>query len=266
MHSHYYFGAIRKTIVQFLDTMNDISIARYDENGNVQKYVKVPLKFSPKMKVWHWVNQRKNDEMLPMISAQMLSVNHSKERIGNKFHKIFTSQTPSAGIPSSVSKYLNPIPYDFTFQLNIWTLFLSDIDQVIEQILPFFNPFAFIRIKIPELNSTLELKVILESNALDETFEMDDTENRIIKWDISFVVQSYVFQNIENIGVIKKIIRSAYPNDSSWGNRKFDIPDGDNPSIADFSEATSGSLESFMTSGSGYDIDNEKIIHYEKLN
>ena len=41
-NQHYFYNAMRKTIIQFLDIFNDIVIARYNQDtGAVIKYVKV---------------------------------------------------------------------------------------------------------------------------------------------------------------------------------------------------------------------------------
>jgi hypothetical protein len=50
MRNFFYFGTIRKTIIQFLDIFKDLKIAKYDENGDIIKYVEVPVKFMPKQK------------------------------------------------------------------------------------------------------------------------------------------------------------------------------------------------------------------------
>jgi hypothetical protein len=210
MKSFYYYKALRKTIIQFLDLFNDIQIARYDPNGNVKKMIKLPLKFSPKKKVWYWIHEKKEDEVLPILSSQMESLEYSTERQVNKFRKIVESSDEE--VEKIISRYLNPVPYDITFTLNIWSLHMVDVDQILEQILPYFSPNAFIRVKIPELDATFEVKVLFQSANPDLTYDMSEEEVRILKWDLSFIVQTYLFLPVNDEKLIKEIISKIYVN------------------------------------------------------
>jgi hypothetical protein len=50
--SFFHFGIIRKSIIKFLAIFDDIKIAKYNNDGSVEKYVDVPLKFMPKQKYY----------------------------------------------------------------------------------------------------------------------------------------------------------------------------------------------------------------------
>ena len=89
MKTYYYYQSLRKTIIQFLDIFNDIRIARYESDGaTVRGYLTVPLKFAPKTKAWYWINERKYDEILPIMSATMQSCEFATDRVVNKDMKI----------------------------------------------------------------------------------------------------------------------------------------------------------------------------------
>ena len=53
MENYFYFSSLRKTILQFLDMFNNINIAKYDSDGTIIKYVKVPIKLAPKQKFYY---------------------------------------------------------------------------------------------------------------------------------------------------------------------------------------------------------------------
>ena len=218
MKSFFFYRALRSTIIQFLDLMNDIQIPRYQSDGaTINKYVKVPVKFSPKEKVWYWLNERKDDSMLPIISVNMESIEHSADRKGSPFHHIVKSKDLDLG---TVDSFISPVPFDINFVVQIWSLYMIDIDAILEQIIPYFNPYVFIRVNIPELDATMNIKVLFESASPDMTLEISDEEHRVIKWLLNFRVQSYLFQPVtsDTDELIKKIYANIYQDETMFNN------------------------------------------------
>jgi hypothetical protein len=214
MEKYYYYKALRKSTIMFLDMFNGIKIARYNRGGIFEKYVGVPLKYGPKEKWWYWMHERKDDEMLPIMSVTMQGIEYSLERTTNKFKNILT--TCGATNASTIQRYLNPAPYDIQYQLSIWALYMTDIDQILESILPYFQPHAYIRLPIEELNSTYDLKVIFNSLAPDMDLEWADENFRILRYTLDFTVQSYLFKPVETAGVIGKIFTNFYLSEGAF--------------------------------------------------
>ncbi len=268
MRVYYYYKVIRKTILQFLDIINEVQIARYREAAGVIGGVTldglytVPLKFGPKQKTWYWLNERKDDEMLPILSATLQGVEYASDRQGSKVTMICKSRDISRG---TIERFLNPIPYNFNFQVTIWSLHIVDIDQILEQILPFFTPFVQIRVAVPELGITLDERVLFNSANPDEvSWEMSDEERRILKWTLDFTVQGYLFQPLlpqDGDGgseMIKEIIIQYYTECGLFEQR-------DN-STEFLSSAPSGGLYTSWTKGiTALPVDDDiiKLFRYE---
>ncbi len=214
MKDYYYLKGLRKTIIQFLDTLNDIQIARYDEDGNFTQLYKVPIKFGLKRKIWYWLEERKSEQMLPMISVQMTGLEFDTNRLTNKMYKVTRTKDVSAS--NIISRFPNPSPYNINFSVSIWALNMSDIDQIIEQILPFYNPYIFIKINIPELDVDLDLKVIFNSVSPDVSNDIPDDDYRSVIYNMEFTVQGYLFRPIADSSLIKKIITKFYADDDAW--------------------------------------------------
>lgn len=254
MKTYYYYQSIRKQIIQFLDIFNDIRIARYESDGStVRGYLTVPLKFAPKMKAWYWINERKNDEVLPIMSATMQSCEFATDRVVNKDAKIIKSTSVDAG---TVGRFLNPVPYNFGFQLSVWALYMVDIDQILEQILPFFEPMAYTQITIPELDATVDVKVVFQSCAPDITFEMPDPDRRMVLWNLDFQLQGYIFRPVTDSGIAEEIIVNFYTDDDAFDNRST-------LDVLTFGEPVTGASESMYLSAGGYDADGEVLFDYE---
>ena len=232
--NHYYYQVMRKTIIQFLDLFNDLTLARYDtQTGDILKYVSIPLKFSPKGKDWYWEDKtdaegrRLRDIILPMMAVHLTGLDFAQERITNITKYV---ETPISRIDEdNINRYLNPTPYDFTFELNIASEYMIDVMQIIEQILPYFNPTRFIRITIPELGIThedggaypLDLKVTYEGATQDSPITIDTADYRTILWTLNFKVEGYLFRPVEDIEIIKKIHKRIYTQQPNEDESNF---------------------------------------------
>ena len=254
---YYYYKALRKTITQFLDIFNDIKIARYDANGNFKKYIEVPLKFSPKEKVWYWLNERKDDEILPIMSVSMVGVEYALERATNKNFTFNITCPEEMAATGSVSRYLAPSPFDISFQLNIWTLYLTDVDQILEQILPWFQPHIMIRIRLEEINTTFDAKVVFRSVSPEHEAEYSDEGRRVLKYVLDFSVQTLLFKPAELSGVVGKIITNYYLTEEAFTSA---LQDAETETIS--TTGASGG-ETQILYASGYTPDDNVIYKYE---
>jgi hypothetical protein len=254
MKTYYYYKSLRKTIIQFLDIFNDIRIARYAPDGStIRSYLNVPLKLGTKQKVWYWINERKDDEVLPIMSATMQAVDFASDRQVNKQAKIIKTTTVDQ---KTVSRFLNPTPYNFTFQLSVWALYMVDIDQILEQILPYFNPYVMTKINIPELDATMDIKVLFQSASPDVTFELPDEERRKLLWNLDFLVQGYLFQPVSDSGIAEQIITNFYLDDDRFNARSTET-------LFATGAPVSGAVETLWQMGEDYDAEGEVLLQYE---
>lgn len=254
--TYYYYGMIRKTIIQFLDMFNDIQIARYASDGTtIDKYVEVPLKLGTKQKWWYWINERKDDSYLPIMSVTLNGIDYAPERQGNKYRELCRSRTPSAG---EYMKYMPPTPYNFNFTLTIWSLHMVDIDQILEQILPFFTSETYIRAEIDELSLNMDMKVLFNGASPDTTFEFADEESRKIMWNLDFTVHSFLFRPRKSrTNMIKDVIIPFTIDDTAWSNRST--------STTLTSAGVSGAAETMRIYGVSpyFDSEGDKISQWE---
>lgn len=213
----YYYQVMRKTIVQFLDLFNDIKIGRYDTTtGQLLSFIKVPLKFAPKSKNWYWVEkidsngQRIRDKIMPIMAVNLVDIEIATDR---KVNKHYSARTASSTIDNRFSeeRFINPVPYNYTFQLQILSEYMVDVVQIMEQILPYFDPHMFIEITIPEINidgettEMLKLKVLYNGSNKEESLTMGPDEYRYLQWNIDFTVEGYLFQPKYDYPIIKYV-------------------------------------------------------------
>lgn len=215
----------------------------------------VPVRFSPKSKAYMYVKENgRNEEMLPMISIDLQSIDFDATRLGNRHESVLVTK----GTDNLVTQYYkNAVPYNLAFNLRIWTLNMVDIDQIYEQILPYFAPFVFMKVHIPEVDTTVEVKVVLQSCSPEMSEDASEEEARVIRWSTMFVAQTWLFKPITNVDIIKKIFTNYYTEGNEFANR-------DTTSI--FTSGASGSsVESQVFTGLGYDSDAAIIYEYERF-
>jgi len=254
MKTYFYYKALRRTIINFLDAFNDIKVIRYLSDGTtIDKYIEVPVKLAGKEKTWYWLNERKDDQTLPMITAWITTMDYATERKVNSLANVCSVATPSAG---DMTSYLHPVPYNLTFTMNIWSLHMSDTDQILEQIFPYFDPFIFLKVKIPELNSTFDVKVLFQSCTPEIISEIPDEDYRIINYTLDFQLQTYMFKPLETTGIIEKIATQYSLTEDTFTA---------NIGSGTLSAGPSGGFQGLII-GQGYDSDGDLIASYEEFN
>lgn len=94
---------------------------------------------------------------------------------------------------STVFGVARGIPIDVGYQLTAWTLYLEDMDQILEQIFRKFSPIAYIRVQGVHNWETI---VKLESVASNIEMEPGDQAQRVIKFQFGLKAETFIPQPI----------------------------------------------------------------------
>ena len=104
------------------------------------------------------------------------------------------------------SKFFNPVPYSINFQLNAYAKSQDDALQIVEQILPTFNPQYALTIKpfATEFPSFKEdIQVIIQSVAFSDDFEGAMEQRRTIIYSLDFEMKLSYHGPINNSAIIR---------------------------------------------------------------
>jgi len=207
----YYHGAIRKTIVAFGRLFSDIKIAREGNDGLVAQTVAVPLAYAPKEK---WLvridsdpNLTKNTyTSLPRLSFEITGYAYDSTRKTNKMQKIICNDTTSTESPSRKSVF-SPAPYNISISLYVLTKTQEDAMQIIEQILPIFNPEYTLSVNaLPDMEIVQDIPVILNSIAVTDNYDGSFQERRFVIHTLTFTLKTNIYGPVTDQGVILKTI------------------------------------------------------------
>ena len=252
MKTYFWYKALRRTTIQFLDLLNDIKVAKYDNNGDIIKYVAVPLKLWPKTKTWMWLNDRKEDKSTPMMTCQLTGISYDDNRAaGVNFYNDFNKDVDL----KIINRYLTPVPYNLDFRVMILCQYMVELDQILEQILPYFSPNVIMRISIEEIGVNYDVKVILDNCSPDVDSTMAEEDYRMLIWSLDFVVHGFMFKPITDSKIIDKIVVDVYTNLDSF----IDV----DTTATITSAASAGQDIRMLTVGVGLD-DGDILYKYEK--
>ncbi len=104
--------------------------------------MKVPLAYGPIQKFLARIEQSPNLKgaptlTLPRISFEFTGLSYDPSR---KVTQTQTFLTNSISDKTKTKKVYMPVPYNMTFELNVLAKINDDALQIVEQILPYFQP------------------------------------------------------------------------------------------------------------------------------
>jgi len=224
---------------------NNITIQRVDADGNVVQLQKVPLSYSPKQKFLTKIRQQPNVDvqnvqvLLPRMGFEMISLDYDPNR---KISPIQQSRTINSS--TAANAQYAPTPYNINVILYVYAKNQDDALQVIEQILPYFNPDYNLTIKaVPQLNIKNDLPIILSSIGFEDDYEGDLTTRRSIIWTLSFVMKLNFYGPVSKQGIIKKTTSNIF-NDAELTSQQQIITVQPDPVTANVTDSF-GYIENF---------------------
>lgn len=212
----FYHQHIRKAIVAFGMIFNNININRVDGNNVTQQVIRVPLAYSTKQKFLSRIAQIPDTEsrgeaaiVLPRMGFEIQQFEYDPAR------KISPIQKNKAIIDNANSNYVSrtyvSTPYNMTLSLYVFAKNQEDGLQIIEQILPFFNPDFNVTVnELPELGIKRDIKITLDGIDYDDAYEGAFADRQSIIWTLNFTMRLNFYGYISDQGVIREAIANAY--------------------------------------------------------
>ena len=191
---HFYHSKTKKAVALFGRLFNNIYVVRQNSAGAVISQLRVPLAYAPRQKYLERIRENPdlvNDTQvaikLPRMSFEIVSLTYDAQRqlakVGN-----FTTNS-STGEINKRQKFFNPVPYSINFQLNAYAKSQDDALQIVEQILPTFNPQYALTIKpfaaeYPDFKE--DVQIIIQGVSFSDDFEGAMEQRRTIIYSLDF--------------------------------------------------------------------------------
>ena len=225
-----YHEIFRKTIVAFGTLFNNIELRRNDE------VMKVPLAYGPKQKFLARLDQvpdptnKRVQLTLPRISFEINGVAYDNAR------KLAPTQKIKMASSSTTNKNVfMPVPYNLSFELAIISKNQEDGLQILEQILPIFQPHFNMAVKLlPEMSEIRDIPVVLNDVEYEDDYEGNFTTRRAVVYTLSFTAKTYLYGPAQTQKTIKTVQSDIYTNtDTTNKAREERIVVIPNPTTAD---------------------------------
>ena len=211
-HQPFYHQHYKRYVSIFGTLFNDISIVRKNASaGGADKIIKVPLSFVSKDKALERLIQNPDlraswHSAFPRMTFEAGSPSYAGYRKENTVNHI--TRSPSGNV---AKMQYAPAPYDINMVLTVFAGYFEDGLQIVEQILPFFQPEYTVAAKeIPELNLERDIHIVLNSVTLDDRVEGSFEDVRIIEWTLDFTLKGFFYGPITDKTIITKIDASTF--------------------------------------------------------
>ena len=253
----FYHETIRNIVIAFGTMFNDIQLVRKDNSGTITQTMKVPLAYGPREKFL--VRLREDADLtkqvaitLPRIGFEIQNLAYDSARKMSRVQRF--KKVKGANTKQLDTQYM-PVPYNLEFELYVMAKQSDDALQIVEQILPYFQPdYALTINDMADMGITRDIPIVLNSIGYEDTYDGEFTARRALTYTLSFTTKFYLYGPVTSAKVIKTVQVDQYtdlPDQSPKREQRYKVVP--NPTSADadddfgFSETTS-----FFQDAQGY--------------
>ena len=203
---HSYHGITRKMVAVFGSLFNSIEIEKTQKDGT-SVFIRIPVSYANRDKFLAKIKQNPNlkDQTaitLPRMSFEMVNISYDAERKLNKNHI-----NVGRGTDGVLRQQFNPVPYNLSFDLVIYSKHQEDGLKIVEQIIPYFTPDLVLTANlVSDIGYKTDIPISLTSVTQEDSFEGEFTDRRTVTWTLSFDMKTYYFPSIStNVRPIRRV-------------------------------------------------------------
>jgi len=186
--NYFYNEHTRRAVSVFGTLFNNLEVIKRDGSGNALSRIKVPLSYGPREKFLSRIRNEQNLTdpklaiKLPRMSFEITSIAYDEStRLARG-----TKHTVPGSTIGSRKTLFHPSTYLLGFELSILSKHTDDALQILEQILPFFQPEYTVTVNEVENNFKSDMPFVLNSVDMSDDYEGEYTSRRSIIYTLSF--------------------------------------------------------------------------------
>jgi hypothetical protein len=104
-----------------------------------------------------------------------------------------------------------PVPYNMQFELSIMSKLNDDALQIVEQILPYFQPAYNLTVSLVDsIQEKRDIPIVLENVTMQDDYEGDFSTRRVLLYTLRFTAKTYLFGPVSSVS--KDIIKTSKIN------------------------------------------------------
>ena len=206
MFGHFYNEGMRKMTVAFGQVFNNITIKRTGADSTRQS-IRVPLAYAPKEKFLVRLDQQPSLDdrqfavTLPRMGFEIAGIEYDGSRKLTKVQK-FKKVSSNTGVMNF--NYM-PVPYNISYNLYCFTATAEGGLQIVEQILPYFQPDYTVTINvIPEMGIKRDVPIVLNNINYEDSYSGDFESRRAVIYTLNFTAKTYLYGPASTQKVIRE--------------------------------------------------------------
>ena len=190
MFEYFYNEILRRTIISFGTLFNGITVKQEGSE------IRVPLAYGPTQKFLARLTQtpdlnKATAITLPRMSFEFTGLTYDPSRKVTTTQQ-FTVKDPTDG--SESKKAYMPVPYNMQFELAIMCKLNDDALQIVEQILPYFQPSYNLTVNlVGSIKEKRDIPIVLENITMQDDYEGDFESRRVLMYTLRFTAKTYLF-------------------------------------------------------------------------
>jgi len=255
--TYFYHEILRKTIIAFGTLFNNINIKHKKADGTILDDIKVGLSYGPQQKYLAKIQEQSQLSKpvaitLPRMAFEMMGIQYDPSRKTGVTQTFKVKDTTD----DKMKKVYMPVPYNINFELNIFSKLNDDALQIIEQIMPYFQPSFTLTVDLVEaIGEKRDIPVILDNISFQDDYEGSFEIRRALIYTLQFTAKTYLFGPVAKTsdGLIKKVIVDSHSGtDTSTAKREVRYTVVPDPITAEPGDDF-GFTENWMDLGDGKD-------------
>lgn len=206
--SHFYHSTMRKAVAVFGTLFNNINVVRTKADGSVLNQIKVPLAYGPKQKFLARLDQNTGSDAnmalkLPRMGFEITSIELDSTQKLQKRNQIVETHASDVTKKKTIK---HQVAYNINMSLYAMAKNQDDGLQIVEQILPYFQPEYSVTIKpITGFTYKQDVPIILSSVSISDDYEGDFITRRALIYQLDFIMKMKFFGPTSNQGVIREV-------------------------------------------------------------
>ena len=230
----FYDDQIRRFLIQFTRMFSNFQVEYGKDDAGVPALVRVPVRYGDASRQAASIiaeNSRSKMPNTPMMTFYVSALDYARDRVQEPYfvdRKTFRQRTwdtdaqsyeQTQGNAFTVER-LMPVPYDLSIRLDIWTSNTQQKLQILEQILPLFNPSMEIQSTDNYIDWTSLSLVELTNVTWSSRGQPTGTEDNIDIATLDFTLPIWLTApaKVKKMGVIHKIISSIFDANGDAAN------------------------------------------------
>ena len=213
--THFYNETIKRCVSVFGTLFNNVDVKKVKSDGTVVSQFRVPISYDPKQKFLDRLAEEPNLSdrnrsaiTLPRMAFELTGFEYDAQRQQNKLIRSIKNQYESDG---KEDFNMQSAPYNLNFTLSILAKNMNEALQIVEQILPYFQPEYTVTMKMVDgIPDNRDVPVVLNGVSFSDEYEGSFEDRRIIEYTLDFQMKTYFFGSIYTGKLIKNVIERTY--------------------------------------------------------